>query len=425
MPGPSAAGANDPNIPRRKEISSRDVFVWMGHGNEIPIEFDERKAVPDGKIIVLLAEYGKPVKGYRGEDIWKKMATNPEVFRKPESETTKALLKDTVHVYYPGDKLPKFLYYPFLVQKDSGKWAAYPSGVYKLDMEKKSGFALPSTESGEMEKRNVSRGPVPWNNIFSGDENKALLENAKEKNRAINASASMNGRKAELERVFVKDSNELIDELPNGIHYFMSCRLIKGQAARVIHFFEKLKEDIEFLIQYCEFQNFKGTNDYFKFEDFYKKKGEDLETRMSGEIYNGLLHKLLLRTYFIRNDDSNTVPENADEDYLISEYFLHEGLNDVLRCINATLLQSSQRGPFTADEFIDYFNDELKGFKKSPSRQLAPYKLFFQKLDEVIREGLRHILEPVEKTRRLSIAQQQKAGKRTRKLKKKSKSKTR
>ncbi len=425
MSGPRAAGANDPNIPRRKEISSRDVFVWMGHGNEVPIEFEDRRTVPDGKIIVLLAEHGKPVKAYRGEAIWKKMATNPEVFRKPESEETKALLKDTVHVYYPGDKLPKFLYYPFLVQKEFGKWAAYPSGVYKLDMEKESGFALPANESGAMKKLNVSRDPVPWNTIFSGDENKTFLENVKEKNRAINASASMNGRKAELERVFVKDSNELIDDLPDGIHYFMSCRLIKGQAARVIYFFEKLREDIEFLIQYGELQTFRGTNDYFKFEDFYKKKEAELETRIRGEIYNGPLHKLLLRTYFIQNDDSNTVPENHNEDYFISEYFFNEGLNDVLRCINATIAQSSQRGPFTADEFIDYFNEELEAFKKSPSRQLAPHKLFFQKLDEVIREGLRHVLEPVEKTRRKSLVQQQKAGRRTRKLKKKSKSKTR
>lgn len=420
MSGPRAAGANDPNIPRRKEISSRDVFVWMGHGNEVPIEFHERRTVPDGKIIVLLAEYGKPVKASRAEDIWKDMATNPEAFRDPGSEAAKALLKDTVHVYYPGDKIPKFLYYPFLVQQESRKWTAYPSGVYKMDMEKKSGFSLPANESGTWKKQNVSDGPIPWNTIFSGDENKMFLENVKAKNSVI-AAASMYHRKELLEKVFVRDSDELLDELPAGIHYFMSCRLIKGQAAKVFQFLNKLKEDIEFLIQYYTF-----TRNGYNFHS-YNEQREYFETKMKNEIYNGPLHKLLIRTFFAEEED---IPTNANEDYFIEDFILFGGsferegrLYDVLRCIAAAQRQSAIFGPFTGEEYIEKFTTELHDFKNH--RKNAQSKLFFQQFDIVLKEGLKDILEPAERRRRNSLAQQQKAGRRTRKLKKKSKSKTR
>lgn len=425
MSGPRAAGANDPNIPRRKEISSRDVFVWMGHGNEVPIEFNERRTVPDGKIIVLLAEYGKPVKAYRGEDIWKGMATNPEVFRRPESKETQALLSGTVHIYYPGDRIPKFLYYPFLVQKEPEKWAAYPSGVYKLDMEKESGFALPSNGSGAMKKENVSRGPIPWDTIFSGDENKVFLENVKAKNSAI-VTPSMYHKKEALEKVFVKDSDELLDELPDGIHYFMSCRLIKGQAAQVASFFNKLKEHAEFLIEYLNF--FELGIDHWDMgitKEQYNIKSQLLKNKLYEEVYTGPLRPILLRSILAKDEDiSEEALANESYIFFTMEHFLKEVFNIIKRCIEATQMQSRMRGPFTADEYIETFRGELEGFI-ARSRHNAEYQLFFQLIHDIIKDGLKDILEPVERRRRNSLVQQQKAGRRTRKLKKKSKSKTR
>jgi hypothetical protein len=419
--GPAAAGANNSNIPRRKEISSRDVFVLMGHGNEVPIEFNDRRKVPDGKIIVLLAEYGKPVKSYHGEEIWESMAKNPEVFLRPESEEAKKMLTgafgDTIHVYYPGDRIPKFLYYPFLVQNQGGRWSAYPSGIFKLDMAKETGYALPTNGSGKMKKLNVSRGSVPWDTIFSGEENKEFLKNIREKNSSFIAP-SMYHRKEEIEKVFVKDSDKLLDELPDGIHYFMSCRLIKGQAAQVAAFFDKLLKDIDFVIYYLWL--FEEGTDYLDkkmTKSKYEKELIDYERKMYDEVYTGPLRPILIRTYPVLKEGN--LPENEGEDYM---YFYDTRviplLKNVKRCIEATRLQNVTGGQFTADEFLQQFNLELSGFKKANNWNTNA-QFFYKLIDDIIKTGLKHILEPSERIRRKSILQQQKAGRKTRKLKKK------
>ncbi len=419
MSGPRAAGANESNIPRRKEISSRDVYVWMGHGNEIPIDFNERRTVPDGKIVVLLAEHGKPVKSYRGEDIWKSMAKNPTPFLRPDSEETKGLLSETVHIYYPGDKIPKFLYYPFLVQYQRGKWSAYPSGVYKLNMAKAgntSGYALPTNESGEMKKINVSSGPIPWNDIFSGEQNRELLANAKAKNSVI-ADISMYHRKEELEKVFVKESDDLLERLPNGIHYFMSCRLIKGQAAEIIDFINTLKKEIEKSLPFFNFikrDRAEWIEDGLS-EEVYNAKLDSLYENFNTELYSGPLGPIFKKSAFAKEEDYN---ESTNSDNMYSEYTIVTVFDSILKCINATNNRDRQLGPLTGEEYLDTFMSEFKEFKIRWKKGSNIYNLF-EDFEGIVKDGLKPILEPVEKTRRKSLVQQGKGGKRTRKIKQK------
>jgi hypothetical protein len=276
-----------------------------------------------------------------------------------------------------------------------------------------------------LKKQNVSRGPIPWNTIFSGDENKVFLENVKAKNTAIGIP-SMYHKKEALEKVFVKDSDELLDELPDGIHYFMSCRLIKGQAAQVALFFNKLKEHAEFLIEYLNF--FELGIDHWDMgitKEQYNIKSQLLKNKFYEEVYNGPLRPILLRSILAKDEDiSEEALANESYIFFTMEYFLKEVFNIMKRCIEATQMQSRMRGPFTADEYIETFRGELEGFI-ARSRHNAEYQLFFQLIHDIIKNGLKDILEPVERRRRNSLVQQQKAGRRTRKLKKKSKSKTR
>lgn len=218
---PAAAGANDEDI---------NAYAFFGHGQELPQEFNDRVVVPPGKTIILFAEHNKPV-GYGNVEFhYKNIKVNPNKFKHPFS-----IHPSYVRVYPPGAKFPKLEYYPWAYVKGGG----ILSGMHKIPID--------NTES----TLKIVPGVAPhkfFETFFKGEMNEFLLHYTPlDKPSLLDQYMSLinsvlgkhnpqvlNEMWKKMKNVNIRLDEHLLENLPDGVHYFFSCRMIEGQRAQML-----------------------------------------------------------------------------------------------------------------------------------------------------------------------------------------------
>ena len=118
-------------------------YVFTGHGNEIPIDFEKRSKLPAGVTLVTLTECGIPTNAPDIAKVMQKLNSSPELFARLGSDKSavkevKAKLGQDIHIFREGEGYPDLRYAPISDlhppdDKDGNNYTLYAkSGVYKL-----------------------------------------------------------------------------------------------------------------------------------------------------------------------------------------------------------------------------------------------------------------------------------------------------
>lgn len=417
--GPRAAGAGNTKTetePSPTNLTSyarkmpnsieRRMFTYMGHGNELPIDFNERKVVPPGRVIVFFAEHARPVKSYVGNMIWAQMANEPDLFLNPLSPEFKEQ-RPEARVYLPGDKLPRVLYYPFLIQRTPSGIEAFQSGVYEINQASNATYALPIQENelGVGPKKFKLRAGVPFpiDEIVSGGANYELRDKIKDlyedhKNDSFSDLIKLFEGKPEIKL------DDYIDTIPKGIHYFMSCRMIKGQHAL-------LKTELNAIFR--TLQTFQ----------------EELQGNPANEGYRGNLpinnitQRKSKRTVSVRVPNkfdmilASNLHKNVKKyakfsvDHKLSVETVNEAIQYILRAWDETRSASFSNQSMLAEEMYDDF---LNTINRRIETQTSSIQSFVRYFLQEMNVSLSSFFKPMKLTRSRSVLQQRGKGFKTR-----------
>lgn len=118
-----------------------DSFLVLGHGIESPIEFEERNTIPDGIVLVTIAECGIVT---TEEEVCPMVeaftdSVNKDIFADPRRN--KAAIQGflngkDVHIFEPGDRYPNLTLQMFLDWSDNDYVKIFKSGLYKFPIKK-------------------------------------------------------------------------------------------------------------------------------------------------------------------------------------------------------------------------------------------------------------------------------------------------
>lgn len=132
----------DPRKPRS--------LVFLGHGDEEVVCFESRDTIPEGITLVTFTECGQPNWLPVVAAILEKMKEKPDLFKKLESDTSKATVDEIkrelgsqkMRVYTKGMKYPKLDFSPLsefqppgTTKKGKGYQFYFRSGVYEVPMQ--------------------------------------------------------------------------------------------------------------------------------------------------------------------------------------------------------------------------------------------------------------------------------------------------
>lgn len=123
-----------------------DSFLVLGHGIESPIEFEERNTIPEGIVLVTIAECGivttidevcPMVTAFANPD-------NATIFAEPRRNKPAIqgfLNGKDIHIFEPGDRYPNLMLQMFLDWNNDTYVNVFKSGLYKFPIAKEE-FAI-------------------------------------------------------------------------------------------------------------------------------------------------------------------------------------------------------------------------------------------------------------------------------------------
>lgn len=118
-----------------------DSFLVLGHGIESPIEFEERNVIPEGIVLVTIAECGIITTTEEVCPIVEAFSnpSNKDTFANPRGNKkaiTGFLNGKDVHIFEPGDRYPNLLLQMFLDWNHDKYINIFKSGLYKFPIQK-------------------------------------------------------------------------------------------------------------------------------------------------------------------------------------------------------------------------------------------------------------------------------------------------
>jgi hypothetical protein len=214
------------------------VFAVIGHGNEEPVEYEERTKVPPGYTVVLLTKPGQPFAAMDASFLWEKMYNEPSLFQDPIAN--KALIEtasagNQLRIYEEGAPMPAMRYYPQSYFPEPSRYASklLLAGIYKLPlpyphMESKS---ITGSTTGALTESQFQE-------LYSGDANRILRENIQEI-----AGPRILMYKLLDENLFMYKIEDLLAMNGPGVYYFFNCRYVKGLKAKIEDFIGRIRAD--------------------------------------------------------------------------------------------------------------------------------------------------------------------------------------
>lgn len=217
--------------------AERTAYVYLGHGNEEAVPYEERKVVPEGFIIVSFTKPGEGLEFVVANKILGIMHENPHLFRNPvaNKDEIERLTGETIRIYEAGSLMPDLHYFPLNDGPGTrGQTNVYRSGVYRLPIEFDTFMEFPS-----------ARAPVTeqiLRSVFKGSTNEFVLqtllrtqeENVRTRFYDINKL-----------REFQFPAYEILREVGSGVHYFLNCRGVRGLRKKLQTFVQDINGDID------------------------------------------------------------------------------------------------------------------------------------------------------------------------------------
>ncbi len=231
---------------------SPDVFVYIGHGNEQPVPYNERPKVPEGSTVVLFTEPGKAFSGTNAFIVTELMKNNPKLFENPMKH--KAEIEENtgvkMRIYPEGAPMPVINYWPEGSQPNQLVYhgmSFYTSGIFKLPLPFKTLY-----------KHDYDRMGIPVGDIailYPGEENAEL--------RDLIRSNPSPGNSSIIPIYNIKQikytTPELVTKKGTGVHYFLNCRYVENLRNTIGKFVEPIYAELAPLLTYIDPHNIYGT----------------------------------------------------------------------------------------------------------------------------------------------------------------------
>lgn len=221
------------------------VFAVIGHGNEEPVEFNERPPVPPGYKVVLLTKPGQPFSELNASYLWKKMVSEPNLFENPiaakhEIETDNP---DDVQfrIYEEGAPMPDMRFYPNSFFRSERESKILLAGIYRLPL------PFPSLHTGSKSGLGTATSIITEediNTLYSGDENRQIRADILARFGVTSRIYEIAGL-VEGQPEFSYTIEEVLAMNGPGVYYFFNCRYVKGLQKKLDGFLGRLYLDIQ------------------------------------------------------------------------------------------------------------------------------------------------------------------------------------
>lgn len=213
--------------------SEIDTYVYLGHGNEEAVPYEEREVVPEGSTVVSFTKPGEGIHSTVTNKIISIMRTNPGLFKDPvqNKEEIERITGEQIRIYKAGSLMPTLHYYPVNDGPGArGQWNFYASGVYKLPLQ----YFNNLYETIKFSPLDTTK----LEGLFQGDPNQSLLQTL------LSGDFRNQSGRPSLEKL-QNFEYPAIDMIGPGVHYFLNCRGVKGLRQRVETFFQDLVRDLD------------------------------------------------------------------------------------------------------------------------------------------------------------------------------------
>ena len=272
-------------------------YVYIGHGNETTLPYEERQIVPEGHTIVLFRAPGRPLEGYVAKDIWKTMVDHPDLFHDPitNKKAIEDLLYDKIRIYPAGSRMPPMNYFPFSGML-TPPYDFYTGGIYTIPLPFKD---LTYTPTNYIVSQSIIHEKYP------GDLNKPIRD----------ALLSLFKGKKDLPLSILNTLEYPIQDALSltgpGVHYFFNCRYIKGLKMKMTGLIQEAIQELNViineLIQHTKqmIMKYKSPLTVLEYnpeiEELlgYKKELEEIQNHINRDVPEDYLDKL--RGFFLKD----------------------------------------------------------------------------------------------------------------------------
>jgi hypothetical protein len=202
--------------------SSPDIFVYVGHGNEEPIPYNERPRVPEGTIAVSFIKSGKPLPYINASYVWTLMKKQPELFQDPlgNKDEIEEKTGTTLRIYPEGAPMPLLNYWPeSSFENATGVVNQFGlAGIYRFPLT--ADFLKDTLSSPFLTSSQIDR-------FYQGEDNaelRAKLKSMIPSNQSIVT--------VEQIKTIKYTAPEVLAKYGKGIHYFINCRYVADLKAK-------------------------------------------------------------------------------------------------------------------------------------------------------------------------------------------------
>jgi hypothetical protein len=216
----------------------RTAYLYLGHGNEEAVPYEERKVVPEGSIVVSFTKPGEGIEFVVSDKIIRVMHENPALFQNPvaNKDEIERLTGETIRIYEAGSLMPALHYFPLNdgPGRIVGQSNVYRSGVYQLPFEFDTLYELP-----------ILRAPVTRDilrSVFKGSTNEFVLQTLL---RTQEENVITRFYDIDKLREFQFPAYEILREVGSGVHYFLNCRGVRGLRKKLQTFVQDINGDID------------------------------------------------------------------------------------------------------------------------------------------------------------------------------------
>jgi hypothetical protein len=196
--------------------SSPDIFVYVGHGNEEPIPYNERPRVPERTTAVSFTKSGKPLPYTNASYVWTLMKTQPELFQDPlrNKDEIEEKTATTLRIYPEGAPMPLLNYWPeSSFENATGIVNQFGlAGIYRFPLT--AIFLKDTLSSPVLTSSQIDR-------FYQGEDNAELRAQLKGMISSTHPYASV----AQIKTIKYT-APEVLSKYGKGIHYFLNCRYV-------------------------------------------------------------------------------------------------------------------------------------------------------------------------------------------------------
>lgn len=200
-------------------MENPDVFLFIGHGLDTLVDYNERPLVPAGSTVIMFSDQGRPVAVSVAKEIWKQMYISPELFKEPikNKNAIEELLHATMHIYPEGTPMPVLNHYlnAYFGKGADSKNISLSSGSYTLPLQ--------TPEIQQVTRFDPYFSDEDILHLYAGDANKPFRDDIFSLDR-IGSKIPFH----ELDKIFYP-TPDLIQMQGPGIHYLLSCRSISTE----------------------------------------------------------------------------------------------------------------------------------------------------------------------------------------------------